>query len=125
MTFYLNSMAWTVTNASGDPVRLTDLSLNWPRTAPASKLDRIRANASTIWSGVAQPPSFYVCETCSPPFDGVESFRVVAGGGTMILDFTYSIALPNGTGEYYSINLVFLNLVSNQTCTASISQLYP
>lgn len=126
MTFYLNSMAWTVTNASGDPVRLTELFVQWPDSVPiASKLDRIRANASTIWSGVAQPPSLYVCETCVPSFDGLQSFREVAGGGTMTLDFTFSVALPNGTGEYYSINLVFLNLVSNQTCTASISQLYP
>jgi hypothetical protein len=125
MTFYLNSMAWTVTNISGDPVRLTDLSLSWPNTAPASKLDRIRSNGSTIWSGNAQPPSLYVCETCGTTFDGVESFRQVGGGGTMTLDFTFSIALPNGTGEYYSINLVFLNLVNNQTCTASIRQLYP
>jgi hypothetical protein len=126
MTFYLNSMAWTVINASGDPVRLTDLSVSWPVSVPiASKLDRIRANASTIWSGVAQPPSFYICETCAPSFDGLESFREVAGGGTMTLDFTFSVALPNGTGDYYSISLVFLNLVSNQTCTASINQLYP
>jgi hypothetical protein len=125
MTFYLNSMAWTVTNVSPNPVRLTSLSMNWPNTAPASKMDRIRANASTIWSGNAQPPAFTVCEGCGTSFDGLESFRIVGGGGTMTLDFTFSIALPNGTGEYYTINLVFLNLDNNETCTASISQIYP
>jgi hypothetical protein len=125
MTFYLNSMAWTVTNVSPDAVRLISLTLGWPNTAPAAKLDRIRANGSTIWSGNAQPPTFTVCETCGAIFDGLESFRVLAGGGTMTLDFTHSIALPNGTGEYYSVNLVFLNPENNETCSASINQLYP
>lgn len=127
MTFYLNRMSWTVTNVSGDPVRLTDLALGWPspQDGPEAKLDQIRANGSTIWSGIAIPPSFYVCESCGTTFDGVESFRQVAGGGTMTLDFIFSIALPNGPDKYYSINLVFLNLVNNQTCSASINQLYP
>lgn len=125
MTFYLNSMAWTVTNLSPDPVRLISLSLGWPNTSPAAKLDRIRANGSTIWSGNAQPPSFTVCETCGTIFDGLESFRNLGGGGTMTVDFTFSIALPNGTGEYYSVDLLFLNTESNETCGASISQLYP
>jgi len=125
MTFYLNSMAWTVTNISPDPVRLISLSLGWPNTSPASKLDRVRASGSTIWSGNAQPPSFTVCEGCGTVFDGLESFRVLGGGGTMTLDFTHSIALPNGTGEYYSVNVLFLNPESNETCGASISQLYP
>ena len=125
MTFYLNSMAWTVTNISPDPVRLISLSLGWPNTSPASKLDRIRANGSTIWSGNAQPPAFTVCETCGTIFDGLESFRNLGGGGTMTVDFTFSIALPNGTGEYYSVDLLFLNPESNETCGASISQLYP
>lgn len=125
MTFYLNSMAWTVTNLSPDPVRLIALSVSWPNTSPAAKLDRIRANSSTIWAGNAQPPSLTVCETCGTIFEGLDSFRVLGGGGTMTLDFTYSIALPNGTGEYYNVNVEFLNPENNKTCTASINQLYP
>jgi hypothetical protein len=125
MTFYLNKIDWTVTNLSSDTVRLISLSLTWPNTSPGAKLDRINGGSYTLWSGNAQPPVLTVCETCGDIFGGIESNREVAFGANLDLGFTFSIALPNGPDRVYGVNLVFLNLSSNETCTASISQVYP
>ena len=125
ITFSTNNLAWTLTNLSADPVRLTSVTINWPDTSPGAKLDIIRAVPNTIWSGNEQPPSFTVCETCAASFGGLESYRQVNAYDNLTLSFTYSIALPHGSGMVYAINLVFINLTTNQPCTASVSQVYP
>jgi hypothetical protein len=126
MTFHLNSLDWTITNLSSNTVRLTSLTLTWPQTVPNAKLDVIRGGGITLWSGNALPPFFQMCETCGTTFEGLASYREVGGnGGTMGFGFTFSTALPHGPGMIYSIDLVFLNLVNNESCSASISQVYP
>ena len=121
MTIYLNSLAWTITNLSPSTVRLVDLTLGWPNTAPNAKLDVIRFVPNTIWSGNAQPPLFHICESCADSFGGDPTYRDLSGESSASIGMSFSITLPSGD---YSIDATFINLGNNQTCSVSIHQPY-
>jgi hypothetical protein len=121
ITFGANHFSWTLTNLTNDPVLLTDLILTWPTGIPEAKLNSISADPNIIWSGNELPPTIQVCETCPKVFSGVASDRQINAYGNMNLSFAFSRYFPSGT---FSLNLIFRNLTTGGTCTASITQHY-
>ena len=120
-----NYFKWDVINLGGETVRLISLTLNWPSTSSGQEamLENFKANAIILWSDPsnAPPPVFMVCETCENVFNYDPLLRNIDSEGLMNLDFTFTTTLAAGD---YSVDAVFRNLVSNQTCTASVSHHY-
>ena len=120
-----NYLDWDVINLGGETVRLISLTLTWPSTSSGQEamLENFKANAIILWSDPsnAPPPVFMVCETCENVFNYDPLLRNIDSEGLMNLDFTFTTTLAAGD---YSVNAVFRNLVSNQTCTASVSHHY-
>ncbi|HSQ16734.1 MAG TPA: TadE family protein [Anaerolineales bacterium] len=125
MTIAHNYFDWDVINLGGETVRLISLTLTWPSTFSGQEamLENFKANAIILWSDPsnAPPPVFMVCETCENVFNYDPLLRNIDSEGLMNLDFTFTTTLAAGD---YSVNAVFRNLVSNQTCTASVSHHY-
>jgi hypothetical protein len=127
MSFYSNDpygFSWQLTNLTADPVLMINLNVMWPVGTPNRRLQTITFGGigHTIWSGNDNSGNLTICETgCTGTWSGLTSDRQMLGGESKVLDFRVSRSLLSGN---YGISLIFQNINTGATCSASIQSPY-
>jgi hypothetical protein len=118
-----NQFSWQLQNLGVDPIEMINLTVDWAVGLPKNRLTTITFGGSTIWSGNSENSPIVVCDTgCPEGWSGIPSYRQLVVGQTKELLFTTSRSLYSGS---YSISVIFQNLTTGGTCTASTSGVLP
>jgi Flp pilus assembly protein TadG len=118
LSFGSESLSWTLTNLSADPVILSSLSADWPDDRPKTKLQSVTIAGALNWTGNTEN-SISICSTCWN--QGLPSDRQFGVNGVKTIVLDYSRVLYSGL---YNLEATFENLTSGGTCTVSTQAEY-